>query len=71
MVKLLEHFKDISSAFIYNGVLWILGEYSRGESVAQSLESILDALGKLPITFVQPPSEDVKSPEEKEAPKST
>jgi hypothetical protein len=45
MAKLLERFRDISSAFIYNGVLWILGEYSKGESVTQSLDSILEAIG--------------------------
>lgn len=31
--KLLERFRDISSAFIYNGVLWIIGEYAHGESL--------------------------------------
>lgn len=53
MTKLLERFRDISSPYIYNGVLWILGEYSTGEQVTRSLDQILDSIGPLPITYVQ------------------
>ncbi|KAL4477504.1 hypothetical protein ABPG74_002654 [Tetrahymena malaccensis] len=70
MSKLLERFRDISSPYIYNGVLWILGEYSSGEQVTRSLDQILEAIGPLPITYVQQSTDDQKS-EEKEAPKPT
>lgn len=69
MKKLLERFRDITSPQIYCGVLWILGEYSHGNTVTETLEEIIDAIGPIPITLSSITPEENKI-EEKEVIKS-